>query len=1507
MTPPGPLGHLSPGEKRALLAELLRKKAEQPRARPLSFGQQRLWFLDQLGPGTPFYNIPAAMRLRGPLLLPTVERVLEEVGRRHETLRTTFSTRDGQPVQIIAPAPALTPSVIDLRGLPETVRDVEIRRLATEEARRPFDLARDSLVRVTILRLAEDDHVVLVTMHHIISDGWSIGVFVAETLALYRAFSSGLPSPLTPLPIQYSDFAVWQREWLQGERLEAQLGYWREHLSGLPALELPTDRPRPAFQSYRGATHSFTVPAGLTEELKALSRREGVTLFMVLLAAFQALLHRYTGQEDIVVGSPIAGRSRPETEALIGFFVNTLVLRTDLGGDPTFLALLQRVREVCLGAYAHQDLPFERLVEDLQPGRDLSRSPLFQVMFNLHSLPIPALELPGFSMSMLEVESGAEMFDLTLNLSEEAGALRGRLEFNLDLFDAATADRMVGHLATLLEDIANDPQKPISALTLLTETERQMILVAWNSTDTQPSGDACLPQLFEAQVARTPEAVAVACDGDQWSYRTLNGQANRLARILEAHGVGPDTLVVLLAERTPPLLAAILGIFKAGGAYLPLDPRDPLPRWLQILNQSRSSLVLATGHLAATLSAALDGGSAEHRPQVLRIEDVLGQPEAEGNLPPRATPDNLAYVIYTSGSTGVPKGVMVEHRGMLNHLHAKIVELKLEACDVIAQTASQCFDISVWQLLAALVVGARIEMLPDEVTHDHVKLLDRIDAEGISIVEVVPTWLRAVTEEVARRGASRPDLSALRWMVPTGEALPPDLCRSWLGLYPHIPLLNAYGPTECSDDVAHHPVTLPPEAEAIRVPIGRPVANMRLYVLDRRLEPVPVGVAGELCVGGVGVGRGYLHDPEKTAIAFIPDPYSPRPGARLYRTGDLARHRPDGTIEFLGRMDHQVKIRGLRIELEEIEAVLRRHPSIRESAVVVHEDTPGDQRLVAYFVPTETPGPAGVEVRDAVAQQLPAYMVPAAFVALDALPLTSNGKVNRRALPAPDWSRFRKEETYAPPLTPTEEILAGIWSEVLGVERVGRDDNFFDLGGHSLLATQLVARVREACHIEVPLRALFEAPSVARLAEVVDNFAANGPSIGGATPALDLNAEAVLDPAIEAGGRSWAGAASEAADILLTGATGFLGSFLLAELLRQTRARIHCLVRSAGVEDGRKRLRTVLEAHGLWDESWSARIVPVSGNLARPLLGLSRDAFDRLAGTVEVIYHCGALLNFLYPYSALKAPNVLGTQEILRLASHGSVKPVHHVSTAGVIPGLGETERPSIREDEPLPSSERLRGGYAQSKWVAEKLVAIGQSRGLPVAVYRPVEISGHSETGVWQTDLVARMIKACIELGSAPDIQMPASMVPVDYASRAIVHISRQRESIGRVFHLVAPHPIPMRQVVDMIRALGYPVKLIPTEQWREHLTSITRADLSPALWPLLPLLDEQLADAQLRMPELDCRNTLTALAGTPIVCPPIDLRLLRTYFEYFIRTGFLAPPGVSSASRDPGVGTPR
>jgi amino acid adenylation domain-containing protein len=1049
----------------------------------VSSAQQRLWFLHQLQPDSCAYHVPEAVELHGALQPEVLEAALRWLVERHAVLRSTFVSVEGQPEVRVRPLP--DSPLLRVESL-EDDADALASRLR-QQADAPFCLEDGPLFRFVLWRLSPQHHVLLLVFHHLLVDGLSLDVLMRELGEAWTALSRGQSPSLPPVRLGYADVAAWQQSPAVLAREEAQLRWWRQHLHDAPSLlQLPTDRPRPAVLSDAGGFSSpLRLPPSVSLRLREVCRQHHVTPFMALYAAFAALLHRYCGQLQLCVGTPVASRPHPATDSVVGLFVNTVVLRTHLAPSLPFSSLLAAVRSTALDAFAHQDVPFERLVHALDLPRSPSLSPLFQVMFDLnrveHSL---AHALSGLEARALHVVPSASKFDLTLIANEDAAGYELVMEYRSELFDAATVERMLGHYVRLLSSALDAPDTQLQALPLLSDAEHQLALRGDTPTRRDYALGQCAHELFAEWAQRAPHRVALAYEGGQWTYAELEAVTSRDARRLAAQGVGPEQVVALVGPRTEAMVRAIVSVHRAGGAYLPIDERLPSARVARLLIESRAPFVLALGGAGALLEQALAEVPEEARPRILSLD--CSESTGDGPLLRRAGPEHLAYVLFTSGSTGVPKGVMIDHRGMLNHILGLKEVLGLSEDDIVAQTAAVSFDISVWQMLGALTFGGTTYVFDDAVVQEPLRLAAALEATGATIAELVPGVIQSMLEDGAPQKA--PSFQRVRWMIPTGEALPPAVCRAWFSRYPRVPLINAYGPAECSDDVTVHPMHAPPERAT--TPIGRPVPNLDVYVLDEALRPVPLGVVGELYVGGVGVGRGYLRRPELTAERFVPDPYSSVPGARMYRTGDLGRRLPDGVLEFLARADFQVKVRGFRIELAEIEASLELLPEVRSAVVMARERRPGDSVLVAWVVASR-PGVSEAQVLEALALRLPAYMVPSRVVLLDALPLGPNGKVDRKALPAPTEAtpRAAGARRHA---SPREALLAGLFAEVLGVEEVSAEADFFHLGGHSLSATRLVARVRQAFGVELPLAALFASPTVAGLAREVEKLRSAG-------------------------------------------------------------------------------------------------------------------------------------------------------------------------------------------------------------------------------------------------------------------------------------------------------------------------------------------------------------------------------------------------------------------------------
>ena len=1086
-------------DKRALLEAML---AKEPKTRevetiprrgdsqaPLSYAQQRIWFLDQMDPGDRAYNVPAAIRLSGKLDVAALQRSLEEIAKRHESLRTVFSLIDGKAVQIVAEPEGRALSLIDLSELDHDEREAQLLELGREEAAAPFDLTRGPLFRTRLVSLEEHEHALLLTMHHIVSDGWSLGVFIREMAALYEAFSEGKPSPLNDLSIQYADYAQWQREQLNGEGLEKHLSYWREELKGAPlVLELPADRPRPLVQRTRGKSLPFTLPKTLSDSLEALSRAEATTLYMTLLAAFQTLLYRYTGQKDFLVGSAIANRNRAETESLIGLFVNSLPLRARLADDLGFRQLLKKVSNSAIDANAHQDLPFSMLVEELQPQRALSHTPLFQVMFVFQNLPIEPLALPGLRITPVEVEDEVAKFDLSLSMVSGADGLSGRLVYNTDLFDEATIKRTQGHLQSLLEAIVADPDQHLSALPLATERERRQLLYEFNNgefndsefnhSDAHFEDHSLIHEHIEQQARGREQAPAIECEGEILSYGELNRRANQLAHYLRRLGVEPDTRVAAYLQPSVDMVISLLAILKAGGAYVPLSPACPKERLSFMLADTASAVLITQEPLLKLLP--------EDRPEAICLDSEFENIAYESQEDPAVamSPDNLAYVIYTSGSTGKPKGVMVTHRNVSRLFSATEHWFGFDESDIWTFFHSYAFDFSVWELWGALRYGGQVLVIPYWMSRSPETFFEHLIEKRVTVLSQTPSSFNQLMRVDESEGG-RSEL-VLKTVIFGGEALKPDSLMAWKERRGVIRprLVNMYGITETTVHVTYHALTDRDISQASGSSVGRPIPDLQVHLLDGQLQPVPIGIAGQVYVSGAGLARGYLNRAGLTAERFLPNPFSRDAGARLYKTGDLARYREAGTIDYLGRVDQQVKIRGFRIELGEIEAALREHAAVDQCAITVREDIPEEKRIIAYFVPKQGQSPAVDELRDFLKQKLPDYMLPAAFVPLSEILLTQNGKLDHSALPAPDSERPRLATAFESPRTEAERILAGIWSSLLGIDDIGIHDNFFELGGDSILVIQVVARARQA-GLRLTPKHLFQGQTIAELAAVV--------------------------------------------------------------------------------------------------------------------------------------------------------------------------------------------------------------------------------------------------------------------------------------------------------------------------------------------------------------------------------------------------------------------------------------
>ena len=1497
-------------EKRKLLAQFL-KSGSSGETSNLSVEQRRLCLLRRLGPTAP-RNLRSVFELTGPLDVGLLRRSVGLFLAQQEILRSNFADLEGRPLRIAAQDQdaELEIETLDLRGQRPAEQQAEVQRLLATRLQEPLDLAKELPVRMSLLQTQSNKHLWLIAADELAADQESLNMLARAAVDFYNTGQEEVPPALSA---QYGDFVMQERKWLQSEAFSKDLEYWKRALADTELLDLPLDHPRPPIKTHNTATATGMIPAEVVAELDTLAVRENTSLSTVVLSAFELLLARYSRQEDIVLGTQADVRASFGCENVAGQFSNLLVLRTRVARDLSFRALLSRVSQTVSEARLHQKMPFEKLVEALQPERDLSRPPLFQVLFLWDENQQPAAQPNALQISRLETVFPEGKFDLTLALTRKPEGLLVNAEFNTDLFTPQTVERMLQQLRNLLVAAAAQPEQLITRLALLSQPEQQELVRKFNATAAEFPDGQCVHELIEVQAAKTPKNIAVIYEGQQLSYGHLNASANQLAHHLRALGVGPESRVGICMERSLDIVVAILATLKAGAGYVPLDPGYPEERLNYMVAGTRPTVVLTQNRLRKKLSPKFNL-------TVLSLDSDLQQLAAEPTTNPtlNVSPDNLAYVMYTSGSTGAPKGPMITHRSLVNNLSWRQSSWPLNEKDKVMQQSSFSFDPSVWCTLWPLMAGAQLVLVPDRQCGDPSALARIITQQGITVFTAVPSLNTVILKTPGVSFGNK-----LRYIFSGGERLTADL-RKLVGATTTAALFNMYGPTEATIDATFW--TCPPYGELESTPIGRPLPNTQIYILDGELQPVPVGVPGEIYIGGVGLARGYRNMPHLTGEKFLPDPFSGQPGARLYRSGDLARFRKDGNIEFLGRVDDQVKVRGVRIELEEIEVVIRSHPSVVDCAVALFEAPAGGTLLAAYVVARGSL--SDKELLEYLGKTLTSQMIPQHVTFMDALPRLPNGKLDRRGLPEPSAERERE---FVEPETDLEREIAQAFATVLELEKVSVDDNFFDIGGNSLLIALLAARLSSTYQMDLPLPEVFDKATVRGVARVVDTFQHEGiTGVIRLRTTSQLDAEASLDPSITPEGLPFANLL-DPRNIFVTGTTGYLGAFILERLLRTTPATVYCLVRASGADsvpvwffadseesqqwqgdgayertgtqaerDGLKRIRETLELYKIWDDSFASRIVPVVGDLTKPLLGLGREKFNELAGTIDTIYHSGAFVNFLYPYEGLKPANVGGTQEVLRLATTKQLKAVNHVSTVDVLLGT-HIPRPFIEDETPLTRPIDAPDGYPRSKWVAEKIVNIGRQRGIPICIFRPGLVMSHTKSGATQTnDYLLVNLKGYIKLGLIPEEFHAIQVAPVDYVAAAIVHISRQRESFGRFFHLWCAQPILMSTAHEWVQNFGYRLAVAPFKVVREVVVNV---DQSNPLYPFVPFYRRE-PEERILPPahdpkllqhldlSLELQNTVNALKGSGIECPPMSEELVHRCLNYLIDVGYLQAP---------------
>jgi len=1388
---------------------------------PLSSPQLDFWFDQILHPDVPLYNIGGYVRIEGPIDPAIFEKALNQVIQENDALRIILHEGESLPTQTFAENVHLK---LDFHDFSEQENAHESAlKWMKQEFVKPFQLYDGFLFQFALCKISANCYYGFNKYHHIIVDGWAISLIVQRVATAYNSLTSGQTSEQTNYA--YPDFIQNDQAYLESEKFVKAKRYWQEkYREVLEPLLVRRYASQFKGQTIPSQRATLRLQRSFYNQLIDFAKENKVSTFHVILGALYCYFVRTCHREDLIIGLPTLNRNNATFKKTAGLFINVSPAWFRFGTDLSFIELMEKIRKELQKDYRHQRFPLGEI--NRQAGQH-NHQQLFDLTLSYakHNYDTHFNGNPGTAVYFTNgfTQNALAVFIEEFHQQDDVNIY---FDYNLGFFYADEIERLKARFEFLLGEIIRHPSVPVRKLQIMPDVELKKILVDWNDTETDYPRDKTVVDLFEEQVDKTPNAIAVVFEGKQLTYRGLNSKANQLAQHLQILGVKPEVLVALCVERSLDIIIGLLGIMKAGGAYLPLDPTYPTERLAFMLEDAQVPVLLTQSSLKEKLP--------ETQAQIVCLDveaEKLPRLSSE-NIVSGVGSENLAYVIYTSGSTGNPKGVQIGHLSLLNFLTSMQKQPCLTSADVFLAITTISFDIAALELYLPLIVGAKIVLASRVEVTDGLRLLEKLNHDGITVMQATPaTWYLLLTSG----WKSTPQLKILCG----GEALPPQLATQLLEKCQS--LWNLYGPTETTiwSLMAQITVTTAP------ISIGHPIANTQIHILDQYLQPVPIGVPGELHIGGAGVARGYLNRPDLTAEKFIKNPFSKEPNwlrrskdSRLYKTGDLVRYLPDGNLEYLGRIDNQVKIRGFRIELGEIEAALAQHPFVKENAVIVHEVSQTDKRLVAYIVLHKGQVIENTTLRSFLTERLPDYMVPSAFVTLENLPLTPNGKIDRRALSQLSVISYQlSEETFVTPRTPDEKLLAGIWASVLGIERVGIHDNFFELGGHSLSGTQLMSRICDTLSVAIPLRQLFESPTIAGMAKIIDKTRQVG--IVATKTVIDLNAEAVLDSTIQPPTVS---VKALPKSIFLSGATGFLGAYLLYELLVQTTANIYCLVRAENADEGQKRLQSKLESYFIWNETFRSRIIPIIGELSQPLLALSEQQFQDLANQIDVIYHNGALVNFVYPYHTLKATNVLGTQEILRLASHTKIKPVHYVSTLSVFDSSGYFDGRIIRETDALNDSEGLFFGYAQSKWVAEKLVMAARERGLPVCIYRPGTIVGHSQTNIWNPDdFIFRMIKGCIQLGKWPDLNITLHLTPVDYVSQAIVHLSQQPESLGKAFHLLNSHHLQASQLFDWINSFGYPIQQTPYHKWQTELVNIVKFSQKNTLSSLTSLFIEK------------------------------------------------------------------
>lgn len=1457
-------------EKNCYLFDSEIKRLELKENIPLSSAQKSIWFMDQLFPKSSVYNNPIIFETKGELKIPILNKAINKIIERHEILRTNFYVDNNEVYQRVNDFQAIKPTIIDISRINDYEVEKETKKIISREVNRPFDLERDCLFRVNIIKKSLYENLVIFTFHHIIADGWSLGLFLDEISNLYSNLVSNLEIQLPALDIQYSDYAIWQQSWLRddNEKVIELLDFWKTNLADYPTnLQLPLDNKRSNKPSYNGSTKIKKINKKVTNELREFNKANNVSMFLTCLTAFTVLIHRYTDQNDILVGVPTANRNKIEIENMFGHFVNTLVIRSRNENNPRFKEHLQDIKNTVLDSFEHQDLPFEKLVEVIKPERVINHNPLFQVAFSYQKKESSSLYLKGLEVLRVNESSDTSKVDIYMVIEEDDEEINVAVEYNQDILTESSITRLLSQFDKLIKNIVVDSSINIADIPLLSKEEEQQIIEGFNNSFKDFNQNKYVHELFEEQVSRNPNQIACFFDGKTLTYDELNQRSNIVAHYLLRRGIAKDNVVGICINRSLDMVVALLGVLKAGGAYLPIDPFQPQERIDLIINDANPKVILTKENLKQFFKA--------NNKKVINLDTINFACDKLPNPDIKMFPSNLAYIIYTSGTTGKPKGVLLNHIGLTNLASTEMKTYNITSESRILHVASFAFDSALYGLLLALTQGARLYIASLDKLSNNTNIIEMINKWGITYTNLTPSILKAFNPN---------DVPTLKTIVSYGEELTSDLVKKWSVKNRRI--FNGYGPTETTVGATISECTV----ESEKAPtIGIPFNNYKVYVLDKKLKPLPINIPGEIYIGGVGLARGYLNLPALTAEKFIPDPFSSKKGQRMYRTGDMGRYRENGELEFLGRIDSQVKIRGYRIELRDIEHTLLTLPAIG-NVIVDQLENEGDKKLAAYIVKKDGHEITESEIYSYLKVKLPEYMIPTFFVFLDFIPLTSGGKLDKKSLPQIEYKRFHSNEHYIEPNTETEKTIHYQWKELLKFDDISINDNFFEIGGHSLLVAQLTFMIRKKFNLDIPMNVLFENPTISGMGKIIDYAKSNGiENLNKESEEDNLLSEVNLDHSIWPENNFELQKISNE-NILLTGVTGFVGAYLLSNLIKNSNSIIYCLIRAENEDEAQQKLKENMTYYGLWKDSIQSRIKILIGDLSKPFLGLSRNLFSELAVKIDQIYHNGALVNLTFPYIATKGPNVEGTIEIIKLACKSKTKPIHFTSTLSVFSDKDD----EVYEDDTTKNSIDISTGYSKSKWVAEQILKIARERGVPVSIYRLGRVFGSSDTGICQpNDFLWKFIEACTELQMVPKIDEYFDVSPVDIVAKSIITLSRDSKNFMKTFHIMNDNQLHFDTILSALKEVGYELSVVDNEVWVKKFKEFCEQKRDKDQLSTISLLLQN-SENSTTVPSLVINGEYTKkiLFNYGISNLPINKNLLTKTIRHFIKAGYFRNP---------------